>query len=315
MRDATCSTWNILIGAAFTLLAGASARAADFVLPQSGYCTSNYTSPRSYGNHGALDIAGPNRSAVTAARAGTVTFYGWSGGYGNLMIVTHEAGYTTYYAHLSGAAVSSGTRVGVGQTIAYEGSTGNSTGPHVHFEVRRYGTKQYVPGSVGSYLHRGAAVAYDYAGIGDGGGQNGGSSPAAAPGGGSGATRAAWRVTASALNVRSGPSTGYGSIGLVASGQVYVSEETSNGWVKIWFGGRQGWSSGGYLARAGATVHEVAVDGLNVRSGPGTGYSVVRVAGRGQKYARSALSGEWARIFFDGAERWFYAPYTAARSY
>ncbi len=71
-----------------------------------------------------------------AAESGTVIFAGYSGSYGNLMKVQHSNGIVTYYAHLSGFVASVGSSVSKGQTIALIGSTGNSTGPHLHFEVR-----------------------------------------------------------------------------------------------------------------------------------------------------------------------------------
>ncbi len=300
--------------AAFVLASAApSALAQDFVHPQGGPITSNYYSSRSYGNHGALDIAGPDGSPVTAARDGTVAFAGWQGGYGNLVIIGHEAGYSTRYAHLSSFAVGSGARVVRGQTIGYEGSTGNSTGPHVHFEVRRYDAKQYVPGSVGGYVQRGYAVPHDYPGIGGapasiaGGGGGGG--------GGSGSTGlTAQRVTASVLNVRSGPSTGYAIIGQVASGQIYASDAAESGWRRIWFNGVRGYCSGGHLTgTSGVTAHRVTASGLNVRTGPGTGYSVLKVVGQGQVYIRSGWQGDWIQIWFDGQARWFHGAYTQAQ--
>ena len=64
---------------------------------------------------------------------------GWNGNYGNCVMVTHGNGYTTVYGHLSGIAVSSGQYVNMGQTVGYCGSTGLTTGPHLHFEIREGG--------------------------------------------------------------------------------------------------------------------------------------------------------------------------------
>lgn len=90
--------------------------------------------------HTGIDLAGPNRSAIRAADSGSVLFTGWYGGYGKVVIVGHGnasgSDMATLYAHLSRAAVSVGDNVSKGDVIGYEGTTGFSTGPHLHFEVR-----------------------------------------------------------------------------------------------------------------------------------------------------------------------------------
>ena len=90
--------------------------------------------------HTGLDIAGPNGGAVHAADGGQVIFAGWKGGYGKCVMINHGnrngKNLVTLYGHMSGLAVGSGQNVAKGQTIGYEGSTGYSTGPHLHFEVR-----------------------------------------------------------------------------------------------------------------------------------------------------------------------------------
>jgi murein DD-endopeptidase MepM/ murein hydrolase activator NlpD len=73
---------------------------------------------------------------VYAAAAGTVVHAGWLGGYGNLVVVDHGNGLSTAYAHNTSYAVGVGQQVAQGQVLAYSGSTGHSSGPHVHFEVR-----------------------------------------------------------------------------------------------------------------------------------------------------------------------------------
>lgn len=85
--------------------------------------------------HTGIDLASQPGSAVIATADGIVSFAGWSGGNGNLVVIEHGLGYTTCYAHNKRIAVSVGQRVKRGETIAYVGSTGNSTGPHVHYEV------------------------------------------------------------------------------------------------------------------------------------------------------------------------------------
>ena len=89
--------------------------------------------------HTGVDIPGSLNTPVYAARKGKVIFAGYSGGYGNLVIVRHDKGYTTYYGHLNKITTKIGANVGVGVMIGRMGSTGNSTGSHLHFEVRRNG--------------------------------------------------------------------------------------------------------------------------------------------------------------------------------
>lgn len=86
--------------------------------------------------HEGLDIAASSGTPIRAAAAGTVIYAGWLGGYGNLVVVDHGNGLATAYAHASAILVSVGQRVSQGDTIALVGSTGNSSGPHLHFEVR-----------------------------------------------------------------------------------------------------------------------------------------------------------------------------------
>jgi murein DD-endopeptidase MepM/ murein hydrolase activator NlpD len=90
--------------------------------------------------HEGIDIAVPTGTPVHAAQSGRVIIAGWMGGYGNLIVIDHGGGLSTAYGHNSGFAVGSGASVSQGQVVAYAGSTGNSTGPHVHFEVRVNGS-------------------------------------------------------------------------------------------------------------------------------------------------------------------------------
>ncbi|PQL19006.1 peptidase M23 [Veillonella denticariosi JCM 15641] len=86
--------------------------------------------------HSGIDIGVDEGTPVHAADGGTVVWSGWMGGYGYAVVIDHGNGMSTLYGHNSDLAVSEGQDVGKGQVIAYAGSTGNSTGPHVHFEVR-----------------------------------------------------------------------------------------------------------------------------------------------------------------------------------
>lgn len=89
--------------------------------------------------HSGLDIGGDYGVPVCAAQGGTVTYAGWISGYGNTVIIDHGGGITTLYGHNQSLAVSEGQSVSQGEVISYCGSTGNSTGPHCHFEVRQNG--------------------------------------------------------------------------------------------------------------------------------------------------------------------------------
>lgn len=89
--------------------------------------------------HGGIDIAAPSATPVRAARGGVVTRAGWVGAYGYLVVLDHGGGWETRYAHLSRIDVRVGERVAQGAAVGLVGSTGASTGPHLHFEVRRDG--------------------------------------------------------------------------------------------------------------------------------------------------------------------------------
>jgi murein DD-endopeptidase MepM/ murein hydrolase activator NlpD len=89
--------------------------------------------------HGGIDIAAPTGTPVRATRGGVVTRAGWVGAYGFLVVVDHGAGWETRYAHLSRIDVVVGQRLAQAAVVGLVGSTGASTGPHLHFEVRREG--------------------------------------------------------------------------------------------------------------------------------------------------------------------------------
>ncbi len=112
-----------------------------FPAPSLIYVSSNYgyrTHPitgQPYKFHSGVDLAAPQGSNTVAAEAGVVRMAGWNGGYGNCVIIDHGSGVATLYGHNSKLLVSAGQTVSKGQVIAKVGSTGNSTGPHLHFEV------------------------------------------------------------------------------------------------------------------------------------------------------------------------------------
>ena len=94
-----------------------------------------------YGHPG-VDIALPEGTTVVASDTGTVTFAGWNiYGFGNLIVVNHGNGFETFYAHLSGISVVPGQIVYQGNVIGSTGNTGNSSGPHIHFEIRANGVQ------------------------------------------------------------------------------------------------------------------------------------------------------------------------------
>lgn len=101
------------------------------VKPTSGIYTQYYN-----GSHGGIDIANKIGTGIYAYKAGTVSFAGWKTSYGNLVIVNHGDGVVTYYAHLSVINAKAGETVAAGQQVGKMGSTGRSTGPHLHFEIR-----------------------------------------------------------------------------------------------------------------------------------------------------------------------------------
>ena len=109
-----------------------------FQWPVLGRITQGYW----YG-HRAIDIGAPTGSAVQATDGGFISFAGWTDvGYGYLIVIDHANGFATYYAHLSNIYVFVGQAVERGQVIGAVGSTGWSTGPHLHFEVRHYSVQQ-----------------------------------------------------------------------------------------------------------------------------------------------------------------------------
>jgi murein DD-endopeptidase MepM/ murein hydrolase activator NlpD len=113
--------------------------AAGFIWPVDGTVVSGFG--MRWGRiHEGIDIAAASGTPIWSAAAGTVIHAGWFGGYGNLVVVDHGNGLSTAYAHASSILVGVGQSVAQGETISLVGSTGNSSGPHLHFEVRVNGT-------------------------------------------------------------------------------------------------------------------------------------------------------------------------------
>lgn len=118
--------------------ASEEAQQRDWVHPMSDSRTTSCWGPRWGTFHAGVDLAAPEGTPIHAVGAGTVTHAGWVfPGYGISVVIHHPNGYQTHYAHASEATVSAGDQVTPGQVIALEGSTGDSTGPHLHFEVHQ----------------------------------------------------------------------------------------------------------------------------------------------------------------------------------
>ena len=185
---------------------GFSAHAApNFQLPfpcnqtWSGQTRTNHSRQRSIDFNRANDLGDP----VVASAAGTVIVVRNLGGtsYGHYVVIDHGGGWTTYYAHLNSWSVSVGQRVSLGQRIGTVGSTGGSTGPHLHYEQRRNG-------SAVSIVFNGSGAYYW-------GTRNYTSRNSCGGGGGAPGTV---RTNGASLNVRSGASTSYSIVGSLANG-------------------------------------------------------------------------------------------------
>lgn|GEM_PF-1073919 len=129
-------------------------RSSSFRWPIQGSLTSTYgwrTHPISGQEtfHDGLDIAASTGTPIGAAAGGTVKFAGWSGGYGRFVVIDHGDGLETRYGHMSSIGVSTGQVVSAGEIIGYVGQSGDATGPHVHFEIRKNGKtldpRDYLP--------------------------------------------------------------------------------------------------------------------------------------------------------------------------
>ena len=126
------------VNTATNIAGGKVSLGISLVRPVSGTISSRFGARSSIRSsaHTGLDIATSTGTPVVAAASGTVTFSGWKGSYGYLMVITHSNGVQTYYGHCSKLYYNAGQTVSQGQKIAAVGNTGNSTGPHLHFEIR-----------------------------------------------------------------------------------------------------------------------------------------------------------------------------------
>jgi murein DD-endopeptidase MepM/ murein hydrolase activator NlpD len=115
--------------------AGSGVSPSGFIWPVHGVVTSGY-GPRWGRMHTGIDIAARGGTPIVAAKAGEVIYVGWLGGYGNTVLVDHGDGVATLYAHQSRLAAAEGQVVNQGDVVGFVGTTGHSTGNHLHFEVR-----------------------------------------------------------------------------------------------------------------------------------------------------------------------------------
>ncbi len=126
------------------------ASSGGYAWPMCAPATSEY-GPRWGRMHRGIDLGARTGTPIRAAKAGNVIYAGWQGGYGRLTLISHGDGVVTASAHQSRFAVGQGASVSQGQVIGYVGSSGNVTGPHLHFETRVSGTavnpRQYLSGS------------------------------------------------------------------------------------------------------------------------------------------------------------------------
>ena len=133
-----------------TTSSGKTSLGISLIRPISGTITSRFGARSSIRSsaHTGLDISAPKGTPIKAAASGTVTFAGWKGSYGYMLVISHGNGVQTYYAHCNQLYASVGQSVSQGETVAAVGSTGNSTGPHLHLEVRingvAYNPQNYV---------------------------------------------------------------------------------------------------------------------------------------------------------------------------
>ncbi len=109
---------------------------ASFATISSGFGFRRDPFTRRGAMHNGLDFKGPKGAPIHAAAVGRVSFVGWKGGYGKTVEITHGNGVMTRYAHMTKFTTKLGAQVAPGDTIGGIGSTGRSTGPHLHFEVR-----------------------------------------------------------------------------------------------------------------------------------------------------------------------------------
>ena len=243
---------GLLTGAAILVPATAASAAPSFQLPfpcgqvWSGQTRTDHSPPNAVDFNRAND----DGDRVVASAAGTVSTVRNLGNtsYGRYVVVDHGGGWTTYYAHLSNWSVSVGQRVARGATLGHVGSTGNSSGPHLHYEQRSGGStvRARFDGTLALYW---------------------GSRSYTSRNGCGGGFQATVRTAGAPLTVRSGPGTSHSAVGSVASGStVTISCQTSGTRVTGTYGTSTIWDrigSGRYVSDAYVyTGHDGYVPGV-----------------------------------------------------
>ncbi|MFC6734046.1 peptidoglycan-binding protein [Haladaptatus sp. DYSN1] len=143
----------------------AAAAQADFVWPVSDHINSPY-GPRGSGYHYGVDIDGETEDPIYASRAGTAYAAEDPSGYGQYIYIDHGDGYVSEYGHVNSYDVYDGEWVERGEQIAGMGTTGSSTGVHVHLEIEHDGSPQSIPGDKGDWVTQGEPIPKDFPGIG-----------------------------------------------------------------------------------------------------------------------------------------------------
>lgn len=139
LGDTESNSSNAASTSANTVSTGTTSSQGSQPVPSGRPVAGGWLSQEYHNGHIGLDIAVPTGTPVKTTMDGKVVYAGWNTqGYGNLVIVENGA-YKTYYAHLSSIPVEVGDTVNAGTTIGISGNTGNSTGPHLHYEIRKNG--------------------------------------------------------------------------------------------------------------------------------------------------------------------------------
>ena len=212
--------------------------AGEFLWPVSGSLTSTHVYSNGAWHSGSADIAAGFWTPFGASRGGNAYAFWEGGGCGNGLWVNHAAGYRTIYCHqVRWALAGGGAWVNANQTVGYVGSTGNSTGPHLHLGIIRYGVRLIIPSIwIGKWVGRGSWIPGTWSGL-----TSGGST--------SSVLFRAKVVSGDGVNVRTGPGTGYARVGGLYYGNIVNVYGTSGSWYKIIYAGYYRWIAGWYTVR------------------------------------------------------------------